>query len=174
MKESMDPRYPIGRFETPQMSTAQERAEWLRELADLPGALQALLAGIEPEDLARPYREGGWTVLQVVHHMADSHMNAYIRAKWALTEDRPTIKPYDEAVWAELRDARSADVQVSIDLLRALHARWVMLLESLEEAQWQRAFVHPEMGTVRLDQQTAHYAWHSRHHFAHIRVALGR
>ena len=170
----MDPRYPIGRYEAPRTTTPEMRAEWVRELADLPGALLAVTAGVDPEDFARPYREGGWTVRQVIHHLADSHMNAYIRAKFALTEDQPLIKPYDEAVWAELRDGRSADVRVSIDLLAALHTRWVMLLESLDETQWQRAFVHPEMGVVRLDQQTAHYAWHSRHHFAHIRVALGR
>ena len=169
----MDSRYPVGQFEMPASTTSEMRVAWMRELADLPGALLAVTAGGTAEDLARPYREGGWTARQVVHHIADSHMNAYVRAKLALTEERPVIKPYDEAVWAELADARGADVRVSIDLIGALHTRWVMLLESLDEARWQRAYVHPEMGVVRLDQQTGLYAWHSRHHLAHVRVALG-
>ena len=169
-----DLRYPIGQETIPESSTAEERAAWMDAVAATPGALWAAVEGLSDEKLNTPYRDGGWAVRQVVHHVADSHMNAYIRAKLALTEDEPVIKPYDEARWAELADGRFENVAISLALLDALHTRWVLLMQSLTESQWQRAFVHPESGMVRLDQQLASYAWHGRHHVAHITALRAR
>lgn len=164
----MDERYPIGRFRVPEEASAAMRAQWLDELRRAPHALRSAVAGLAPHQLDTPYRDGGWTVRQLVHHVADSHMNAYVRFKLALTEDEPTVKAYDEAAWADLPDARMP-VDVSLDLLDALHARWVELLERLDESAWRRSFVHPESGaSIPLVRNLALYAWHGAHHTAHV------
>jgi len=162
-----DLQYPIGRFTFPESTTAERRQAWIQEIARAPRELRAAVAGLTPEQLDKPYRPGGWTGRQVVHHVPDSHMNAFIRFKLALTEDQPTIKPYDEARWAVLADA-ALSVEPSLDLLEALHLRWVGLLESMSERDYLRTFAHPESGVWRLDQCLAQYAWHGRHHLAHI------
>jgi uncharacterized damage-inducible protein DinB len=168
-----DPRYPIGRFTPPSSATAEERAAWIGELAILPGHLRSAVEGLDDAALATPYREGGWTVRQVVHHLADSHLNAYVRFKLALTEERPTIRPYDEAAWARLADG-GAPVGDSLDLLDALHRRWVALLEAMTDGEFARVYLHPEQGrSVSLGEALALYAWHGRHHLAHVRGATG-
>ncbi len=140
----------------------------LYQLGELPQNLRFAVRKLNNAKLDTPYREGGWTVRQVVHHVADSHMNCYLRVKFALTEHDPTIMPYDEDLWAHLHDAECAPVEWSLDLLEALHARLLMLLRSLKKDQWQRAFVHPENGRMTLETVALSYAWHSRHHVAHI------
>ena len=130
--------------------------------------MRAALAGLSDSQLDTPYRPGGWTVRQVAHHVPDSHMNSYVRFRLALTEDEPVIKPYEESRWAELPDARGMPVEPSLVLLESLHARWVPLLRSLSAAEWKRSFRHPELGPVRLENNAALYAWHGRHHVAHI------
>lgn len=163
----MDLRYPIGQFQWPGHADAELRASWIAEIESLPERLLDAVANME--DIDTPYREGGWTVRQVIHHLADSHMNSYIRFKLALTEDHPTIRPYDEAAWAELADGRSAHIGVSMILLQHLHARWVILLRSMDDADYARTFYHPGSGkTVRLDECLGMYAWHGNHHLAHI------
>jgi len=162
-----DLRFPIGHFTPPAVSTADIRATHIQTLQQLPECLKAAVAGLNDEQLDTPYREGGWTVRQVVHHVADSHANSYVRIKFALTEDWPTIKPYDEAAWAKLHDV-AAPVEWSLELIESLHARWVMLLQSLSEEQWQRGFNHPENGPMTVEMTTLLYAWHSSHHVAHI------
>ena len=164
----MNMRYPIGEFEFASASVA-ERKTWLETLERAPGKLRAAVANLNDTQLDTPYREGGWTLRQVVHHLPDSHMNAYVRTRWALTEDTPTIKAYDEVRWAELPDAKTAPVGLSLDLLSSLHARWTLLLSQLGEDDWQRRFVHPETArATSLSETLAHYAWHSRHHTAQI------
>jgi len=164
----MDPRYPIGKFEMPAHITPQRRAEAIVEIASTPKKLRAAVAGLNDAQLDTPYRDGGWTVRQVVHHVPDSHMNAFIRLRLALTEDKPTIKPYEEARWAELADTAETPVETSLTLLDALHTRWVTLLNSLKPSDWSRKFKHPEMGPMTLDKTLALYAWHGKHHVAHI------
>jgi uncharacterized damage-inducible protein DinB len=163
-----DLRYPIGKFTFPETTTTEQRRAWIREIAEAPARLRAAVEGLSEEQLNAPYRPGGWTVRQVVHHLPDSHMNSYVRFKLALTEDTPTIKPYDEAFWAKLPDASRTPIETSIALLEALHVRWVPLLESITETNFMRAFRHPESGLIRLDQNLALYAWHGKHHVAHI------
>lgn len=164
-----DLRYPIGRFSFPESPTPDQTRSWIDELAATPGALRAAVKGLGDARIETPYRPGGWTVRQLVHHLADSHMNAYTRCKLALTEQTPTIKPYDEAAWAELEDNRTVPIDVSLDLLEALHTRWVALLRSLTTEQMQRDFRHPEKGRIlRLDATLALYAWHGKHHVAHV------
>jgi uncharacterized damage-inducible protein DinB len=164
-----DLRYPVGKFSLPQQATtAEERREWIKQIAQTPANMRAAVAGLNAEQLATPYRPGGWTVAQVVHHVPDSHLNSYIRFKFGLTEDNPTIKPYDEARWAALPDAIDTPVEVSLQLLEGLHGRWVRFLESLTDAEFARSFQHPELGPVRLEQNLALYAWHGRHHVGHI------
>jgi len=163
----VDLRYPVGRFVLPDSTTSEERRAWIQELARAPRDLRAAVSGLSEEQLDTPYRPGGWTVRRVVHHVPESHMNAFIRFKLALTEDQPTIKPYDEARWAMLAD-NALPVTPSLDLLEALHLRWVHLLESMSDADFQRRFLHPESGPWRLDQYLSQYAWHGRHHIAHI------
>ncbi len=163
-----DPRYPVGRFEAPASIPAADRENFIREIEALPERLRAAVSGLSDDRLDTPYREEGWTVRQVVHHVADSHMNSFIRFKLALTEPSPVIKPYDEAKWAELPDVAGLPVELSLGLLDGLHKRWVVLLRSMSEDQYQRTFLHPELGEMRLDVNLALYAWHSRHHTAHI------
>lgn len=165
---SEDLSYPVGQFEWDGDKTSARREQLIAEIADAPRHLRRAVEGLSDEQLDTPYRPGGWTVRQVVHHLPDSHMNGFTRVKLALTEDEPTIKPYDEARFARLADARDTPNEVSLTLLDALHARWVVLFRSLSDADFARAFNHPERGVVTLDMQLAMYAWHSRHHVAHI------
>lgn len=167
MTGDVDPRYPIGRFHTPETISPDDRLLAMTRLAELPSELRNSVRGLDGGQIDTPYREGGWTVRQVVHHVADSHMNALVRVKLALTEEWPTIKPYDEKAWVQLQDA-AGPVEWSLELIESLHARWVMLLQTLDEAQWQRGYNHPENGRQSVDVATQLYAWHSRHHVAHI------
>lgn len=164
----MDLQYPIGRFEFPREVSSQDRERFIQEIADTPVNLRAAVTGLSTEQLDTPYRPGGWTVRQVVHHVPDSHMNSYIRFRLALTEEEPTIKPYDQTRWAELIDSRTARSETSLALLDSLHERWVLLLRSLSPADLRRQFLHPELGVVSLEKNLALYAWHGRHHVAHI------
>jgi len=164
---STNPQYPIGPFEKPETIAPEELKNAIATLAETPGLLRNAVEGLNAARLGTPYREGGWTVRQLVHHVADSHMNAFIRVRLALTEEWPTIKPYDEKAWANLHDAL-APVEWSLELVESLHARWVMLLTSLTPAQLQRGFRHPENGPTTIEVATLLYAWHSRHHIAHI------
>ncbi len=170
----MDLRYPIGPFEAPHEVTAERVAAWIAEIERLPGDLRDRVADLTDDQLDTPYRPGGWTVRQVIHHLADSHLNSYIRFKWALTEDRPTIKAYWEDRWAELADYRETPIAVSLDLLASLHLRWCALLRSLTQDDLRREFVHPDSGPVSLGTSVANYAWHGRHHLAHIEALADR
>jgi len=163
-----DLRYPVGKFPFPATISRADLDGFIAAIAELPEQLRAAVSGLTDEWLDTPYRPGGWTVRQVVHHLADSHMNAYIRVKLALTEDSPTIKPYREDRWAEIPEARTASVGISLGILEGLHWRWTLALSVLTEAEFARTFVHPERGPMRLDLVTAMYAWHCRHHLAHI------
>ena len=164
----MDLQYPIGKFHRPTKWEDADRAAAIATIAALPKELAAAVSGLADAQLDTPYRPGGWHVRQVVHHVADSHANAYTRLRLALTENEPTIKPYAEALWAELLDARTMPVAASLRLLDALHARWVTLATSLTAAQCARTFRHPESGVQTIDWLFALYAWHGRHHTAHI------
>jgi len=161
-------RFPIGRFNLPASSLAADRAANIETLRVLPVRLRDAVSGLSDAQLDTPYRDDGWTVRQVVHHVADSHANCYIRFKLALTEDWPTVKSYDEAAWAELADSRRLPVDVSLGMIEALHGRWVELLESLSEEDFQKGFNHSELGRQNLAKVLAIYDWHSRHHTAHI------
>jgi hypothetical protein len=161
-------RFPIGRFVPPPATTDELRRRFIGQIAALPTELRVVVAHLAPHQLATPYRDGGWTVAQVVHHLADSHMNAYMRTRLALTEENPTIKPYDEKRWAELADAASVAIEVSLALLDALHLRWTTLLGSIASWDFDRTFQHPERGPMTIDRLVALYAWHGRHHVAHI------
>ena len=163
-----DLRYPIGRFNWEGESAPARREQFINDISELPAQLRAAVAALTDEQLDTPYRDGGWSVRQVVHHLADSHMNSYVRTRLALTEEVPTITTYDEAQWAELEDARRAPIEVSLVLLESLHDRWVRLLRSLQPADFAREFKHPERGTVSLDNNLALYSWHCKHHTAHI------
>ena len=163
-----DTRYPIGRYEPPTEVNAAARQGFIEQIEQAPAALAAAVDGLDDGQLDTPYREGGWTPRQVVHHVADSHINAYVRFKLALTEPNPTIRPYDQPAWARLPDASRAPVDLSLDILTPLHRRWVEMLRSIDEAGWERTFQHPELGTVALPWNLGLYAWHGRHHTAHI------
>ena len=164
----MDARYPIGKLEMPGDITPAARAAAVEEIAALPAKLRAAVTGLSDAQLDTPYREGGWTVRQVVHHVADSHMNAYIRLRLALTETEPTIKPYEESEWAKLEDAAHAPVEISLKLLEPLHDRWVRLLKTVKTEQFARPLRHPEAGLRNVDWLLFLYAWHGRHHTAHV------
>ena len=167
-------RYPVGRYVRPAAALdAATRIECINEIEELPAVMRSLVSKLDDVQLDKPYRPGGWTIRQVVHHVPDSHMNMYTRMKLAVTENAPTIKPYNEDSWAQLEDGRTAPVDISLDLLDALHRRWVVFLRSLKEADFERTYIHPEMkGPVPLYQGLALYAWHGKHHAAHIRNAL--
>jgi uncharacterized damage-inducible protein DinB len=169
-----DLRYPAGPFTFDDSITPDARYGCIRDIAAAPGALRLAVQGLSDQQLDTPYRPGGWTVRQVVHHVPDSHMNAYIRIKLALTEDRPTIKPYDEAAWAEIADSARTPVETSLTLLDALHSRWVILLDSMREEDFARELVHPERGLVTNDWLVQLYAWHGRHHAAHVTALRAR
>lgn len=169
-----DLRYPTGRFEHSGPVTEEDLERWIEHIEALPAQLAAAVEGLTDAQLDTPYRPGGWTIRQVVHHVPDSHLNAYVRFKWTLTEDRPTIKAYDEKAWAELADTRLTPVATSLEFLRLLHAKWGVLLRSLRPEELERQFVHPEWGTVSLALTVGTYAWHGRHHVAHITTAVER
>jgi hypothetical protein len=161
-------RLPVGPFTLDANVTVAKRKEWIRTLADAPAVVREAVAGVDEVQLDTPYREGGWTPRQVVHHLADAHMNGFVRFKLALTEDHPAIKTYEEDLWGETADVRQASVELSLGLLDALHARWTILLESLTDEQFNRAFRHPERGVMTIDKAIQLYAWHGVHHAGHI------
>ena len=163
-----DLRYPIGKFLYDGLTNDEQKQARLEEIAQTPKKLRTAVHGLSETQLDTEYRPGGWTVRQVIHHVPDSHLNAYIRFKLALTEDDPTIKPYAEDRWAELADSKATPVEVSLTLLDSLHDRWVRLLRSLTEEEWKRTFRHPELGPMTLEKTLALYAWHGKHHVAHI------
>lgn len=163
----VDPRFPIGKFRRAEVNLTDHTAS-IAVLAALPQNLRSAVAGLTDAQLDTPYRDGGWTVRQLVHHLADSHINSYVRMRLAVTEDWPTIIAYDEKLWADLPDARTAPIQPSLDILDGLHARWTTLLRTFSEDQWQRGYVHPVNGRQSLAEAVALYAWHSRHHVAHM------
>lgn len=162
----MDPRYPTGKFTFNPAATAAQRQEFIATIGSFPAELKAALAAAQ---IDRPYREGGWTARQVVHHLADSHMNAFIRFRLALTEDKPTVKPYDEAAWAKLADA-SLDPQISFQIIDGLHQRWHVMLKAMSEADFAREAIHPEHGARTIDFFLQMYAWHGRHHIGHLKL----
>lgn len=161
-------RYPVGKFQGSPKLADDERKKLIAQVEEAPKKLRAAVKGLSREQLATPYRDGGWTVQQVVHHLADSHMNAYTRFKLALTEDEPTIKPYNETRWAELSDSKTTPVETSLALMDGLHERWINLLRGMAPADFARKLKHPERGTMTLDETLGLYAWHGRHHVAHI------
>ena len=163
-----DLRYPVGKFEYQGALSETQRSGLIQQIADMPANLRSAITALSDTQLDTPYRPGGWTVRQVVHHLPDSHMNSYVRFKLALTEEEPTIKPYAEALWAELPDNQTTPAETSLAMMENLHGRWVQLLLGLTPDQWKRSFRHPEMGIVPLEKSLALYAWHGRHHVAHI------
>ncbi|CAM3815804.1 YfiT family bacillithiol transferase [Cohnella lubricantis] len=165
----MDERYPIGKFEFEGPITVEKRAEWIEDIRALPARVAAAVSGLSEEQLDTPYRDGGWTIRQVVHHIADSHSNCLTRFKLALTEDNPTIKPYEEQLWAELADSKTYPIGPSLALIEAVHSRWTALLESMSEEDYARTFYHPGYQvTNTLARALGNYSWHGRHHTAHI------
>jgi hypothetical protein len=168
MMTSTNLSYPIGRFQRETSLTAERRQSLIDGIARLPRDLRAAVEGLSDSQLDTPYRPEGWTVRQVVHHVPDSHLNAYVRFKLALTEAEPTIKPYDEKQWAELADVKLTPIEVSLSLLESLHTRWTLLLRALEPGAFARTFRHPDLGLLTLDTQLGLYEWHGRHHVAHI------
>lgn len=167
MSEAVDPRYPLGKFAPPATITAEDRRYAILTLAEMPELLREAVRQFDAEQMNTPYREGGWTVRQLVHHIADSHSTAVFRLKKALTEDWPEVHGYNEKAFALLPDVE-APAEWSLELIESVHARWVMLLQALDETQWQRGFRHSERGPMKVDFATLLYAWHSRHHVAHI------
>jgi hypothetical protein len=163
-----DPRFPIGRFSFPTSVSPSDLTGFIADVEQAPAALRAAVAGLSAQQLDTPYRDGGWTVRQVTHHVPDSHMNAYVRYKLALTEDEPTIKPYAEDRWAELADTKSTPIEISLAMLESLHERWAQLLRSLSPSDWKRQFRHPDLGVISLEKNLALYAWHGKHHVAHV------
>lgn len=166
---SEDLRYPVGKFTSPSAAlAADQRRELIDQIAATPAGMREAVAGLNESQLDTPYRDGGWSVRQVVHHVPDSHMNAYTRVKLALTEEQPTIKPYDEAAWAKLNDVRDTPIETSLVLLETLHKRWDTILRAMTDADFKRTLIHPDMGVMTLDAVVAMYAWHGRHHVGHI------
>jgi len=163
-----DLRYPVGRFQRPQSLEPKQRRAAIDTIAEAPTKLRAAVAGLTDAQLDTPYRPEGWTVRQVVHHVPDSHLNAYTRFKLALTEDTPTIKPYNEAAWATLEDSKTTPVATSLALLDAVHDRWIRILRAMSPSDFSRTLNHPENGIMNLDQMLALYEWHSRHHVARV------
>jgi len=165
---AVDPRYPIGKYQ-PQPFSAKQKQDWINDIRFLPGALEQAVLNLDETQLNTPYREGGWTIKQLVHHVADSHMNAYCRFKLGLTEENPTIKPYEEALWAQLSDTKNLPINISLTLLHALHARWIEILLNMSDEDFNRTVFHPEhKKDLTLWFLLGMYAWHSRHHTAHI------
>jgi hypothetical protein len=169
-----DPRYPTGKFTFDPDITDDKRRRWIDTIRETPAKLRAAAEALTEAQIDTPYRDGGWTARQVIHHVPESHMNAYVRFKLALTEDNPTIKPYNEDAWSKLKDVPRVPVTTSLDLLDALHARWVALLETMTPADFARPLVHPEQGPVTLDRFLQMYAWHGPHHTAHVHIVRAR
>jgi hypothetical protein len=169
-----DLRYPTGPFTPPEQPTREFRTRAIDIIEETPGRLRNAVQGLDEDQLDTPYREGGWTLRQVVHHVPDSHLNAYIRLKLALTEPVPVIKPYDEAAWAQLVDNATVPIDVSLNLLDSLHRRWVALLRGMRDDDFRREYVHPDSGRHVLDHLVALYAWHGPHHIAHITTTRSR
>ena len=166
-------QYPIGKFTAKEAYTSEEISTLIHSIETIPGKIEDVYKKLSPQQLDTPYRPGGWTARQVLHHIPDSHMNAYIRIKWSLTEDTPLIKAYDEKTWAETYETK-LDPALSVALLKSLHAKWVTLLRSLSKEDLQKSFIHPETGkNVRLDRLIALYAWHGEHHLGHLKLVLG-
>jgi len=164
----MDPRYPLGKYE-PQSFTEKQKLQWLNEIKFLPQALENSILNLDESQMNTPYRDGGWKVKQLVHHVADSHINAYCRFKLGLTEENPVIRPYEEKLWAELEDVESVPINVSLTILHALHARWYAAINDLTEEDWNRTVLHPEHNKIfTLWHLLGMYAWHGRHHVAHV------
>ena len=162
-------KYPIGKFIKPKRITLESISRWIDEIEHLPHQIRVAVEGLNDKQLDTPYRPDGWTIRQVVHHLPDSHMNSYIRFRWALTEDKPKIKAYHEDRWAELQDAKHGNIDISLILLEAIHIRWALLLRSLSLEQLHKSFIHPDSKKeVRLDENIGIYAWHGKHHLAHI------
>ena len=168
VQSAADLRFPVGKFEGKGPASDAEREAMIKLIAETPARLRDAVRGLSAEQLDTPYRPGGWTVRQVVHHVPDSHLNSYVRFKLGLTEERPVIKTYDQKLWAELPDSKTTPVETSLALLDSLHGRWVNLLRSMTAADFARTLTHPEHGLVALDYLLALYAWHGRHHVAHI------
>lgn len=164
----MDLRYPVGEFKYDGPNNQEQRIDLISQIEQAPQNLRKAVDRLSPEQLDTTYRPEGWTVRQVIHHLPDSHINSYIRFRWALTEDEPIIKAYDETLWAELYDARNSPPEVSLSLLEALHRRWVLLLRSLTAEDFKRTYRHPQMGLMTVDQTLSLEAWHGRHHIAHV------
>lgn len=169
-----DLRYPIGKFKWEGPATFAQREHWIGEIQEAPAKLREAVTTLSDAQLDSPYRDGGWTVRQVVHHLADSHLNAYIRFRLALTENEPTVKPYDQSAWAILADARIAPIEPSLSLLEGLHYRWALLLKAMQAEDFARTFNHPENSRMTLDQNLGIYAWHGRHHLGHINSVAER
>ncbi|MCJ7466902.1 MAG: putative metal-dependent hydrolase [Maribacter sp.] len=168
-------RYPIGHFQLPETITEDLISEWIQTLEALPAKLTALVKNLSSEQLDTPYRSGGWTIRQLIHHLADSHHHSYTRFKWALTEDRPVIKAYEEKDWSNLIDAQTAPIELSLEYLKTLHAKMVFLLRGLSEEELKRVYIHPDgFVEVTIAENIGKYAWHGRHHFAHIEGLLKR
>jgi uncharacterized damage-inducible protein DinB len=163
-----DPRYPIGKFSYDGPPTTEQRKKWLNEIEQTPALYRAAVKDLNDKQLDTPYRDGGWTVRQLSHHIPDSHMNAYIRFKMALTEDAPIIKTYAEDRWAELPESKNTPIEMSLTMLELLHKRWVLVLRNMSEAEWKKTYVHPELGPMALEKALALYAWHGPHHTAHV------
>lgn len=164
----LDPRYPIGKFDRNIKVSKEIRNDFIKTIEELPVQLRKEVENLSQQQLDTPYRDGGWTIRHVVHHIPDSHINSYVRFKLALTEDNPKIKTYEEHLWAELQDTFKTPIDVSLNLLESLHARWVILIRSLTDEQFEKTFQHPEWGKVNLSTSLAMYAWHCKHHLAHI------
>jgi len=168
-------RYPIGKPEIPKKISSDDIRKWITDISELPGKLNDAVRPLSKDQLNTPYRPEGWTLKQLVHHIADSHMSALLRFKWALTEDQPTIKAYDEKSFADLYDSKLAPVEVSLNLISALHVKWVMLMENMSNSDFEKTFVHPKSGyRYTLKESLANYSWHSRHHYAHLHNLLKR
>ena len=165
---ALDAQYPVGKFHWKGSLTGADRTELIAQIAEAPARMREAAFGLTEDQLDTPYRPGGWTARQVIHHVPDSHMNAYVRFKLALTEDEPTIKPYDQERWAELVDTKVTPVEASLTLLESLHERWVNILRSMTPADFARKLNHPEHGVISLDWMLADYAWHGRHHVGHV------
>ncbi len=165
---SEDLRFPIGKFDSEIKVTPQMRDEFIQTIEELPAKFRQAIEGLSDEQIDTPYRAEGWTVRQLVHHVADSHINSFCRFKFGLSEDTPTIKPYDEAVWAEMPDSKSAPVDLSLNIIDGVHARWALLLKSMSASDFARKINHPERGAMSLDAMLALYGWHSLHHTAHV------
>ena len=163
-----DPRYPIGKWDRRDTLTSGERAAMIAQIGEVPARMRTAIAGLDETQLDTPYREGGWTVRQVIHHVPDSHLNSYTRFKLALTEEEPTIRPYDEAKWAALSDSRDTPVETSLTMLDALHDRWTILLRAMSDDDFRRTLRHPDLGVMSLDALLSLYAWHGRHHVGHV------